>query len=116
MTRRELILGAAPALAQNKPTNFQIACMTLPFAQFPLARALEGIRAAGYRYVAWGTSHLESSGQRRPVLAVDAPSAEGRRLAERCRAMGLTPIMLFSTIQLEAPDAAAAHLRRIDQA
>ena len=116
MTRRELILGAAPALAQSKPTNFQIACMTLPFAQFPLTRALEGIRAAGYRYVVWGTSHLESPGLRKPVIAVDAPPAEARRLAERCRGIGLTPVMLFSTVQLEAPDAAAAHLRRIDQA
>ena len=30
--------------------------------------------------------------------------------------MGLTPVMLFANVQLEAPDAAAAHLRRIDQA
>ena len=33
MTRRELILGALPALAQTKPTNFQIGCMTLPYAK-----------------------------------------------------------------------------------
>ena len=116
MTRRELILSAAPALAQSKPTNFQVACMTLPYAQFPLSRALEGVHAAGYRYVAWGTAHLESPGQRKPVIALDAPPAEAKRLAERCRGMGLTPVMLFSTVQLEAPDAAAAHLRRIDQA
>ena len=117
MTRRELILGAAvPALAQTRRTNFQIGCMTLPYAQFPLDRALEGIRAAGYRYVVWGTSHLEASGERKPVLAVDAPPIAAKRLADRCRSMGLTPVMLFSTVQLEAPDAAAAHLRRIDQA
>src|SRR6266852_964363 len=116
MCRRELILCAAPALAQTKRTNFQIGCMTLPYAQFRLARAFEGIRAAGYRFVAWGTSHLESPGERKPVIAVDAPPIEAKRLADRCRSMGLTPVMLFSTVQLEAPDAAAAHLRRIDQA
>jgi len=116
VTRRELIFCAAPALAQTRKTNFQIACMTLPYAQFPLTRALEGIRAAGFRYVAWGTSHVESPGQRKPVIAVDAAPIEAKRLAERCRGMGLTPVMLFSTVQLEAQDAAAAHLRRIDQA
>ncbi len=118
MTRRELVFAAAcaPALAQNKPTRFQIACMTLPYAQFPLTRALEGIRTAGYRFVAWGTTHQESPGERRPVIAVDAPPIEAKRLAERCRDMGLPPVLLFSAVQLEAPDAAAAHLRRIDQA
>jgi len=116
VTRRELIFLAAPALAQTRKTNFQIASMTLPYAQFPLTRALEGIRAAGFRFVAWGTSHVESPGQRKPVIAVDAPPIEAKRLADRCRGMGLTPVMLFSTVQLEAQDAAAAHLRRIDQA
>jgi sugar phosphate isomerase/epimerase len=116
VTRRALILAAAPALAQTRRTNFQIACMTLPYAQFPLARALEGIRSAGYRYVAWGTTHTESPGERKPVIAVDAPPSEAKRLAARCRDMGLAPVMLFSTVQLEAPGAADAHLRRIDQA
>jgi sugar phosphate isomerase/epimerase len=119
MTRRELIVGSAclaPAMAADKPTNFQLACMTLPYAQFPLARALEGIRTAGYQFVAWGTTHQESPGERKPAIAVDAPPAEAKRLAERCRGMGLEPVMLFSNVQLEAPDAAAAHLKRIDQA
>src|SRR5688500_5855430 len=40
-----------------RPTNFQIACMTLPYAQFPLERAFSGIKSAGYQYVAWGTTH-----------------------------------------------------------
>ena len=42
----------------SRPT-FQIACMTLPYSQFPLERALTGIKAAGYQYVAWGTTHKE---------------------------------------------------------
>src|SRR5260370_2499603 len=119
MRRRDLILGSvglASAMAADKPTNFQLACMTLPYAQFPLARALEGIRAAGYRFVAWGTTHQEAPGERKPAIAVDAPPAEAKRLAERCPGIGLTPVMLFANVQLEAPDAAAAHLQRIDQA
>src|SRR5262245_56558263 len=42
---------------RSRPTEFQIACMTLPYASFPWERALRGIKEAGYRYVAWGTKH-----------------------------------------------------------
>jgi sugar phosphate isomerase/epimerase len=115
LSRRAFLLSSA-ALAQTaKPTSFQIACMTLPYAPFPMQRALEGIARAGYRYVAWGTTHMES-GVKKPVLAVDAPAAESKRLAARCRDLGLRPVMLFSTVQLEEPNAADAHLRRIEQA
>ena len=68
------MLRAADA---RQPTQFQIACMTLPYARFPLARALEGIKAAGYRYVAWGTTHEESAGQQVPVMPQDAAAGEG---------------------------------------
>jgi sugar phosphate isomerase/epimerase len=120
LTRRELLLSAGAAAVSaaqsGKLTRFQIACMTLPYQQFPLQRALDGIVRAGYRYVAWGTSHLEGAGDRRPVLAVEAPPADAKALAARCRGMGLEPVMMFSTVQLEAPDAGTAHLRRIEQA
>ena len=39
-----LAFGAEPAKdkpVRGKPTNFQIACMTLPYSAFPLDRALE---------------------------------------------------------------------------
>ena len=81
-----------------------------------MRRALEGIARAGYRSVAWGTTHMEAPGDRRPALAVDAAPAEARRLAARCRDLGLQPVMMFSTVQLEEPTAADAHLRRIEQA
>ncbi len=49
---------AQPARADKpNPAYFQIACMTLPYAPFPLQRALTGLRNAGYQHVAWGTSH-----------------------------------------------------------
>ena len=92
ITRRRFLLSpgafsvaAVARAAPSKPTNFQIACMTLPYAQFPLLRALEGIARAGFRFVVWGSTHAESPGVRTPTLALDAPPAEAKRLAARCR-------------------------------
>jgi len=112
-----LALPAAPAAAgAPKPTQFQIACMTLPYARFPLARALEGIKRAGYRYVAWGTTHEESAGRRVPLMPPDAPAEKARDLGRRCRDLGLEPVMMFSTIYPEAPQAVAVLTSRIRQA
>ncbi len=97
-------MPAALAMAQGAPTRFQMACMTLPYSAFPLERALTGIRGAGYSYVAWGVQH-----ERKPVLAVEAPESESAGLARRCRDMGLTPVMMFSTVHLEAANALEAH-------
>ncbi len=136
MTRRALLTAGgvtaagllssrlAPTLAANqnaaaprgKPTEFQIACMTLPYSQFPLARALEGIKAAGYRYVAWGTTHREEGRRDTPVLAADAPLEAAKDLAKRCRDMGLEPLMMFSTIYPEHDDAERVLTQRLRQA
>jgi len=115
--RREFLASAlAAGQSTAAPTQFQLACMTLPYSAFPLARALSGIKAAGYRYVAWGVNHKEADGIARPALAVDAPEREAATLAARCRDMGLEPVMMFSTVHLEAANAQDAHLRRIGQA
>ncbi|MGH9340378.1 MAG: sugar phosphate isomerase/epimerase family protein [Acidobacteriota bacterium] len=108
-----LALGATQA---KDPTRFQIACMTLPYANFPLQRALEGIAVAGYRYVAWGTRHVEASGERVPVLEIDAQPAEAKKLGDRCRDLGLAPVMMFSGIYVAADGAVDAHKKRIEQA
>jgi sugar phosphate isomerase/epimerase len=98
-------------------TEFQIACMTLPYSAFPLKRALVGIKAAGYRFVAWGTSHRETpEGQRIPVMAADAPPSKARELATQCRDLGLEPLMMFSTVYPEAPDGLKVLTQRIKQA
>jgi sugar phosphate isomerase/epimerase len=111
------LAGAAAAFAQTSAeTKFQLACMTLPYAQFPMERALEGIRKAGYRHVAWGTSHRDNSGVSRRMLEEKAPPAEAAALAARCRDMGLEPVMMFATVQLEEENALPVHLRRIEQA
>ncbi|MFN4259390.1 MAG: sugar phosphate isomerase/epimerase family protein [Gemmataceae bacterium] len=105
----------AQAVPDKKPTQFQIACMTLPYSQFPLVRALTGIKASGYQYVAWGTSHLED-GQRVPVMASDAPPEKAKELGQRCRDMGLEPLMMFSGIYPEAATGLEVLKQRILQA
>jgi sugar phosphate isomerase/epimerase len=120
---RRTFLASASALPlasfaradDKKPTQFQIACMTLPYSRFPLARALTGIRAAGYEFVAWGTSHTED-GKSVPVLAKDAPPERAKELAKKCRDLGLEPVMLFSGIYPEAKDGLEVHAHRIKQA
>ena len=115
LTRRSLL--ATPMLAaQSRATRFQLAAMTLPWSAFPLDRALAGIRASGFRHVAWGVTHKDRNGNTKPVLAADAPPAEAAKLAAECRSLGLDPVMMFSTINLEAANALDAHRRRIDQA
>ena len=122
MTRRTFVTAPAASAALAQPaastpwTQFQMACMTHPYASVPFARALEGIRAAGYSHVAWGTTHPSASGSRTPLLDVAAPPARARELARQSNDAGLPPVMMFSMVMLEAADAIEGHLRRIEQA
>jgi sugar phosphate isomerase/epimerase len=90
--------------------------MTLPYSEFSLQRALTGIQAAGYKYVAWGTTHQESGGKSLPVMAADAPTIRAKELGNRCRDLGLEPLLMFSGIYPEAKEAAAVFANRIRQA
>ena len=120
MHRRQFLATATASTAAGQTptplTRFQLACMTLPYRPYPLERALTGIKGAGYDFVAWGTTHNDAGGVARPALAVDAPVTDAMRLAQRCRGMGLEPVMMFSTVHLERADALDPHLRRIEQA
>ena len=110
-------LGAAAEPKQLRPTEFQIACMTLPYSQFPLKRALSGIKSAGYEFVAWGTSHREvAGGERIPVMPTDAPPSKAKELAMQCRGLGLEPLMMFSTIYPEAKNGLEVLTNRLKQA
>jgi sugar phosphate isomerase/epimerase len=102
--------------SERQPTRFEIACMTLPFAQFPFQRALTGIKSAGYRHVAWGTTHVENGGQPVPIIAPDAPPEQAKELGRRCRDLGLEPLLMFSGIYPEAPDGLRVLKARIQQA
>ncbi len=107
--------GKDQAPNRGKATRFQIACMTLPYSRFPLDRALTGINAAGYDYVAWGTTHKEGAAQV-PVIAAAAPPADAKELAKKCRGLGLEPLMMFSEVYPEASDALEVLRARIRQA
>ncbi len=104
-----------PTSARGKPTRFQIACMTLPYSRFPLARALSGIKGAGYQYVAWGHTHDEG-GKSVPVIADDAPPDRAKVLGKTCRDLGLEPLMMFSTVYPEDAQALKILTSRIRQA
>ena len=115
-------IAAGPGLSaaerppqKGEPTRFQIACMTLPYSRFPLARALSGIKSAGYRFVAWGTAHQEGAGPK-PVLAPDAAPGQAKELGKRCRDLGLEPLLMFSGVYPEAPQAPEVLRARIRQA
>jgi sugar phosphate isomerase/epimerase len=117
-----LLLSASRVAAQpkdkapvdkSKPTRFQVACMTLPYAAFPFERALTGLKAAGYRYVAWYTSHTEdNSGKRVSVLPGDAPPDKAKELGKKCRDLGLEPVMVFGP----SPESVEAMKKRVVQA
>lgn len=102
--------------AGKKPASFQLACMTLPYAEFPLQRALTGIQSAGFKYVAWGTTHKESGGKPVPVIAADASPEKAKELGNRCRDLGLAPLLMFSGIYPEAKEAVEVLTGRIRQA
>lgn len=107
----------APASQKEKATRFQIACMTLPYSQYPLARALEGIQGAGYKFVAWGTTHKEAGEPKGvPVMPAEASVAKAKELGMRCRDLGLEPLMMFSGIYPEDPKALEVFRSRILQA
>lgn len=101
----------------SSPTKFRLACMTLPYSQFPLNRALTGIKSAGFDFVAWGTSHRETAGGPRvPVMPTDATPQTAKELAGRCRDLGLEPLMMFSTIYPEANNGLEVLTNRLRQA
>jgi sugar phosphate isomerase/epimerase len=116
---RPSVAAPLPAEGQTsdrgQPTRFQIACMTLPYSRFPLARALAGIKSAGYRYVAWGTTHRDGAAEV-PVIADDAPPERARELGRECRDLGLDPLMMFSMVYPEKPEAPKVLRSRIRQA
>ena len=102
--------------AKKGATSFQIACMTLPYSQFSLERALSGIKSAGYRFVAWGTTHKDSSGKSAPMIAPDATPERAKNLGQQCRDLGLEPLLMFSGIYPEANGAVEVLTNRVRQA
>ena len=117
LVARDLQTSIAAEPPEKKQTDFQIACMTLPYSRFPLRRALRGIQTAGYKFIAWGTSHQETPGAKRvPVMPMDAAPQKAKQLATECRDLGLEPLMMFSTIYPEAKNGLEVLTHRLRQA
>ena len=110
------LIGSSMLGLERKPTLFQHACMTLPYSNFPLQRAFEGIKAAGFEHVAWGVKHRETTGEQVPVMAEDATPESAKELSVRCRDLGLQPVMMFSTIYPEHANGLKVLTHRIKQA
>jgi sugar phosphate isomerase/epimerase len=89
--------------------------MTLPYSRFSFDTALAGIASAGFRYVAWGTTHVEG-GKQVPIITSDAGTDRARELAKKCRDRGLEPVMMFSGVYPEAKNALEVLKNRARQA
>jgi sugar phosphate isomerase/epimerase len=115
---RAFAQAPAPAKPAGEPTKFQIACMTLPYSQHPLERALSGLKSAGYQFVAWGTTHKAdpAAAKGTPVMPADAPPAKAKELGQKCRDLGLAPLMMFSGIYPEAANGLEVLTHRLKQA
>ncbi|HEU4754556.1 MAG TPA: TIM barrel protein, partial [Armatimonadota bacterium] len=55
-------------------------------------------------------------GRKVPVMPVDAPASEARKLGQRCRDLGLQPLMMFSIVYPEHKNGLEVLKRRIEQA
>ena len=67
----------------------ELVCLSLPYAQYPLERAIVGIARAGYRYIGVGWPH-----QGEDVLGHDPEGELVRHCLARCREAGLTPLVV----------------------
>ncbi len=90
--------------------------MTLPYSAYPFQRALKGLQQAGYRFVAWGTNHMEADGKKTPIVAPDAAPDHAKQVAKKCRDLGLEPVMMFSGVYPDAPNHLEVMKSRIMQA
>lgn len=90
--------------------------MTLPYAQFPLVRALSGIKSAGYDHVAWGLQHRGSDGQSRDLMPLEASPEQAGETGRLCRDLGLEPVKMFARVRPYDPNAIEGLTHRIRQA
>jgi sugar phosphate isomerase/epimerase len=121
MTRRVALqtLAATAAMGQtsSQSTEFQIACMTIPFQAFSFERGVKAVAAAGFKYLAWGPNQADSSsGKRTDTIGLDAGTGRAKELLRISRDAGLETVLMFATAYPENPGAIDAYKKRIDQA
>jgi sugar phosphate isomerase/epimerase len=114
MERRDFLKGAAALAAASAPAaeaRYQLACMTMPYQAYPLARALDGIRKAGYRYVMPHATHAKE-----PVFTPALTAAARAELKRRFRDAGLEPVMRFAALgpDIRTPDGMKQAIGELD--
>jgi sugar phosphate isomerase/epimerase len=96
MTRRNL-LGCTMSLPLAAAAErYQLGCQTLPYRAFPLSRALEGIRKAGYRFVMPYSTH-----EGKPVFTPALTASERAALKRQFAGAGLVPFMTFAGLGMD---------------
>ena len=98
LARRDILKAAALAAvpARAAESRYQLACETLPYRGFPMQRALEGIRKAGYQYVCPTGRHAND-----PSFSVTQSASERAELKRRFADAGLKPVMAMAGLGIE---------------
>ena len=73
------------------PLEVKAGCMTRPWAKYPLERALEGIRRAGYAYTAYVGQH-----EGKPSYSLQSTSAEVAALRRKVESFGLKAVAAWA--------------------
>lgn len=88
----------------------QLACMSLPYAAYPFERALEGIAAAGFRFVSFGLAHA----------GTDVPDENDRDAGAKLKVLferhRLKPIQLIANAQFAPGQPLERAVKRIQLA
>lgn len=105
-----LIAMQLPARAAGEE-RCQLGCQTLPYRTYPLARALEGIRKAGYRYVMPFYTHAD-----RPAFTPALSAGDRAQLRRELADGGLIPFMSFVGLRADVkkPDGLKMYLEELD--
>ncbi|MCX6624244.1 MAG: sugar phosphate isomerase/epimerase [Acidobacteria bacterium] len=100
-TRRGFLVSTAAAglAAAATPPPPVLGCATLPYGGQPLARALEGIRRAGYRHILPFATH-----QQQRVFTPALTAAERTALRRQFADAGLEPNLAFAGLGVRVKD------------
>ncbi|WP_156723616.1 TIM barrel protein [Streptomyces apocyni] len=103
-------MSPIPTPTPTRGHEAHLACTVRPWAQFPLARALRGIRTAGYDAVALPVHGVTE------VITPDTPATRAAEVAALIRDHGLRLLVLSHAADLDGPDERAldALRRQID--
>lgn len=86
-----LVFGLS-TLSEVKFLEVKLGCMLRPYAKYPVARALEGIAKAGYRYTAFLGRHPDGG-----AYSLDTPLAETLALKKQMESFGLKPVTAWGS-------------------